>query len=253
MTTAPPPRRDIGRDVAGGSTLPATVPPALAPLCLSNGAIEALKWLGLILMTLDHVNKYLLHSSVPALFDAGRTVMPIFAIMLAYNLARPGTFERGVYQRVMTRLAIAGTLATLPFIALGGLGWGWWPLNIMFMLLVATSVMYSNERGPVGRILAVGLFVAGGAVVEFWWPALAIAVGAWSYFRRPNWPALLFVLFGLVALYAINKNLCAFAALPLVVLAAGFDLPVPRVRWLFYAFYPLHLAVIWLARSAALS
>ncbi|MEO8924350.1 MAG: TraX family protein [Caldimonas sp.] len=222
-------------------------------MSLSGGAIEALKWLGLILMSLDHVNKYLLHSSVPALFDAGRTVMPIFAIVLAYNLARPGTFERGVYQRVMTRLTVAGALATLPFIALGGLGWGWWPLNIMFMLLVATGVMYLSERGTVGRILAVGLFVAGGAVVEFWWPALATAVGAWSYFRRPNWPAVLFVLFGLVALYGVNKNLWALAALPLVMLAARFNRPVPRVRWLFYAFYPLHLAVIWLLRSSGLS
>ena len=252
MTTAPPPRRDAGCDFAVGSTLPATAPYALAHVSVSDGSVEALKWLGLILMTLDHVNKYLLDSSVPALFDAGRAVMPIFAIVLAYNLARPGSFERSVYQRVMTRLAIAGALATLPFIALGGLGWGWWPLNIMFTLLVVTGVMYASERGTVGRIFAVGLFVAGGAVVEFWWPALAIAIGAWSYFRRPNWAALLFVLFGLVALYAINKNLWAFAALPLVVLATRFDLPVPRVRWLFYAFYPVHLAVIWLAQSAAL-
>ncbi len=223
----------------------------LPRLTLSDGSIEALKWLGLVLMMLDHVNKYLLHSRVPVLFDAGRTVMPIFAIVLAYNLARPGTLEQGSYTRVMTRLASAGALATLPFIALGGLGWGWWPLNIMFTLLVASGVMYLSEQGTLGRVLAVGLFVLGGALVEFWWPALAIAVGAWSYFRRPNWTALLFVLVGLVALYDINKNLWALAALPLIVLAAHVNLAVPRVRWVFYAFYPLHLAVIWLVRSAA--
>ena len=56
------------------------------------------------------------------LFDLGRVVMPIFAIVLAYNLARPGAFDRAAYPRVMKRLAIAGVLATPPFIALGGLG-----------------------------------------------------------------------------------------------------------------------------------
>ncbi|MEO8924495.1 MAG: TraX family protein [Caldimonas sp.] len=223
---------------------------ALPVITLTSGSLEALKWLGLVLMALDHVNKYLLHASVPALFYAGRAVLPIFAIVLAYNLARPGTLERGVYLRVMTRLAGAGALATAPFIALDGLGWGWWPLNIMFMLLVATGVMYLVERGTASRVLAVGLFVIGGALVEFWWPALTIAVGAWSYFRRPNWTALLFALAGLFALYVFNKNLWALAALPLIVLASRVDLPVPRMRWVFYAFYPLHLAVIWMARGA---
>ena len=232
-------------------SVPARQSSLLPPkLLLSDGSIEVLKWLGLVLMTLDHVNKHLLHSSVPALFDLGRTVMPIFAIVLAYNLARPGTLENGVYQRVMKRLAIAGALATPPFVALGGLGWGWWPLNIMAALLAATCAMYLWERGAWRRALAIALFAFGGALVEFWWPALAIAVGAWSYFRRPNWPALLFALAGLVALYDINKNVWALAVLPLIVLASRIDLRVPRARWVFYAFYPLHLAVIWLVRSS---
>lgn len=222
----------------------------LPALTLSDGTLEALKWLGLVLMTLDHVNKYLLHSEAVLLFDLGRVVMPIFAVVLAYNLARPDAFDRAAHQGVMQRMAIAGVSATPPFIALGGLGWGWWPLNIMFTLLVATGVMYLSERGTVGRVLAVGLFVAGGAFVEFWWPALAIAVGAWSYFRRPTWTALLFVLVGLAALFVINKNLWALAALPLFVLASRVDLPMPRLRWVFYAFYPLHLAGIWLVRNA---
>ena len=241
-----------GQHAASASS--ASGSPALSPLpslTLSDGSLEALKWLGLVLMTLDHVNKYLLHPAIPALFDAGRTVMPIFAIVLAYNLARPGTLERGVYLKVTKRLALAGALAALPFVALGGLGWGWWPLNIMASLLVAAGVMSLIDRGSAAGVGgAVVLFVIGGALVEFWWPALAIAVGAWSYFRRPNWPALVFALLGLAALYVINKTLWAFAALPLILVAARVDLPVPRLRWVFYAFYPLHLAVIWLVRAA---
>ena len=223
----------------------------LPALTFSDGTLEALKWLGLVLMTLDHVNKYLLHSEAVVLFDLGRVVMPIFTIVLAYNLARPGAFARTGYPKSMQRMAVAGVLATPPFIALGGLGWGWWPLNIMFTLLVASGVISLSQRGKIGLVLAVGLFVIGGAFVEFWWPALAIAVGAWSYFRRPTWTALLGALVGLAALFLINKNLWALAAMPLIVMASRFDLPVPRMRWVFYAFYPLHLAGIWLVRNAA--
>ena len=118
------------------------------------------------------------------------------------------------------------------------------------MLLVATGVMYLSQRGTVGRVLAVGLFVIGGAFVEFWWPALWRSW--WGVeLRRPTWTALLFALVGLAALFYINKNLWALAALPLFVLASRVDLPVPRLRWVFYAFYPLHLAGIWLVRNAA--
>ena len=45
-------------------------------LTLSSGTLEALKRLALLLMTFDHVNKHLLHASVPELFAAGRLAMP---------------------------------------------------------------------------------------------------------------------------------------------------------------------------------
>jgi hypothetical protein len=98
-------------------------------LVIPNGSVEALKWLALVLMTGDHVNKYLLNGTVPALFDAGRLAMPIFAFVLAYNLARPGNLERGVYRRTITRLGLFGVVSTPICIALGGLLYGWWPLN----------------------------------------------------------------------------------------------------------------------------
>ena len=70
---------------------PIPAPAMTAPaLMLSSGTLEALKWLALLLMTLDHVNKHLLHASVPELFAAGRLTLPLFGFVLGYNLARPG-------------------------------------------------------------------------------------------------------------------------------------------------------------------
>ncbi|MGE4125505.1 MAG: TraX family protein [Pusillimonas sp.] len=115
-------------------------------LRVPDGTVEALKWLALVLMTGDHVNKYLFNATLPVLFEAGRVALPLFVFVLAYNLARPGTLERGVYGRAMSRLTVFGALASVPFVALGGLAWGWWPLNVMFTLLVVTASAKNTSK-----------------------------------------------------------------------------------------------------------
>lgn len=232
-------------------------------LAIPNGSVEGLKWLALVLMTGDHVNKYLLNGTMPALFDAGRLAMPIFAFVLAYNLARPGSLERGAYSRTMIRLVIFGALATPAFIALGGLVYGWWPLNVMFTLLIAAAVLSLLDKGQrrhliaaravfatgaVSLLGAAAVFMLGGSVVEYWWPALSISLAVWWYSKKPSVSAVLLLLAGLAGLCFINGNLWAFASLPLIAIAALLDLRVPRLRWAFYAYYPLHLAVIYLVR-----
>jgi hypothetical protein len=107
----------------------------VARLVVTDGTLEALKWLGMVLMALDHVNKYLLGESSAVLFNLGRMVMPLFGFVLMYNLARPGALAAGVHVRVMRRLLAFGALSTPAFAALVG----WWPLNILFMLLLSTA------------------------------------------------------------------------------------------------------------------
>jgi hypothetical protein len=41
------------------------------PVELSDGAVEAMKCLGLLLMTADHAQKYGLMSAVPGVYEAG--------------------------------------------------------------------------------------------------------------------------------------------------------------------------------------
>ena len=216
-------------------------------LRVESGTLEALKWLGLALMTIDHVNKYLLHNSIPALFGAGRLALPIFSFVLAYNLARPTSLAKGVYGRVARRLAIAGVLASVPFIGLGGLAWEWWPLNILFMLLVSTGVMALLDRGGALRLFAAGLlFVFGGAMVELWWPAIVMTLPAWRYVHRPTWASLIVWIAAIASLYIINRNFWALAALPLIFVTPRLSIAMPRVRSVFYVFYPLHLLVLWI-------
>lgn len=232
---------------AEGIKAPVRVPTSNAPaLTVNSGTLEALKWLALLLMTLDHVNKHLLHASVHELFAAGRLALPLFGFVLGYNLARPGALASGAYSRTARRLALFGSIATVPFIALGGLGWGWWPFNIMATLLVATLCAWLIEvGGPVRLALAGVVFIVGGALVEFWWPGLAACLLAWAYCRRPSWVTLALWVGALACLYVINRNLWALATLPLIIAAGQMELNVPRVRLGFYLYYPAHLAVLW--------
>ena len=224
-------------------------PPRLG---IANGAIEALKWFALVLMTGDHVNKYLFNGTLPFLFEAGRLAMPLFVFVLAYNLARPGAAEQGAYRRTMIRLALFGVLATPAFVALGSLMAGWFPLNILFTLLVITGVIALADRARAGStVAAVGailLFLFGGGLVEFWWPAVAFGVASWWYCKRPSWMALLVAVAACYSLSWINGNLWALAALPLVIGASRLDLSLPRLCWVFYAYYPLHLVALLLIR-----
>lgn len=225
---------------------------------LTDGGAEAVKWLALFLMVGDHANKYLFNNTLPFLFEAGRLCAPLFVIVLAWNLARPGASHRAGI--VALRLVAVGLIASIPFIALGKVAAGWYPLNILFGLAcVAALVALRAEadalalQGRNGARLgiicaAVALFVVGGGLVEFWWPLLCLGVGAYTYFTRPSMLAAAMVLLGFAGLCLINQNLWAFLAIPVLHILGQLAKPTPRFKWFFYAFYPAHLAGLWLIR-----
>lgn len=213
-----------------------------------NGGIELLKWVGLILMTGDHINKYLFNATLPVLFEAGRLCLPIFMFVLAYNVARPGAYEAGVYKRTAIRLFIFGALASAPFIYLGGLYRGWWPLNVLFTLLTFVLTAFLIEKGGIYRAYAALVFVAGGSMVEYWWPAVAFGLFCWCYIKTPSWWALAGALAACALLSKINGNHWALLALPLIIITINLDIKVNRSRWVFYYYYPVHLCLIALAR-----
>jgi hypothetical protein len=208
--------------------------------------VEGLKWIALALMTFDHIDKYLLSERVRPLFDCGRLAFPLFALVLAYNLARPGALERGAYSRILSRLAITAAVAEIPFTQLGGVAWGWYPLNILAALLIGSCMLWLIELGGGWRIsLALLLFIVGGAFVEFWWPGVALVVSAWWYCRRASTAALVAWVLSTAALYPINGNWWALAAFPLIFYAPHARWNISRLRWAFYIYYPLHLSVLW--------
>ena len=230
---------------AGATTADTASSTRPAPVQIDSGTLEALKWCGLLLMVLDHLNKYLMAHAWPWAFDLGRLSMPLFGIVLAYNLARP-QLGTDTHLRIMKRLGIYGLLAMPFFIAIGGVVTGWWPLNILFTLLVATATAWLADRpGVTSGVAAVCVFLIGGAIVEFWWPAVLFILAARMYFRSGRAASLVLCAVALAALYPINGNGWALGALPLPLLAPRVRIELPRLQGFFYGFYPAHLALIW--------
>lgn len=207
--------------------------------------LELVKWCAVILMALDHINKYLFNWTIPGLFEAGRLAMPLFAFVLASHLANPD-FTKPNYIRLWRKLALFGVISTPFFVALGGVH-GVLPLNILFTLLVASIVIFFIRSD---RLWYAGLvFASTGLFVEFIWFGVATTVAAWLFLRSPDKAWTLIALLTTVAgLSVVNGNFYAVASLPAFYLLSKLPLQIPRLRYFFYMFYPSHLALLLLVR-----
>ena len=226
---------------------PSTSKYASPRIVLSSGTIEALKWFAVVFMTVDHVNRYLLHGAVGSMYALGRLAMPIFSFVLAYSLAQPESYANGVHLRVFRRLALFSVISCIPYIALNNLLQGWWPLNILFTLLIGTGLVTLLESSIKYRnLFALLLFIVGGSAVEFWWAGLAVFFFSWRYVRSPNMIDLSGLLVSMLLLGNINGNQWALLSLPVIFLATQIKIDIPRIKHVLYVYYPFHLSSIWL-------
>lgn len=230
------------------ATKTASTATGLPRLVIGDGTIEMMKWIGIIFMTIDHINTFLFDGKYRIMFDIGRATMPLFGFVLAYNLARSNTLKNGVYWRVIKRLGLFALIATIPYTALNKLQLGgWWPLNILFLLLFITTILYLIDKGDKkSLVLAVVVFMFGGAIAEFFWFGMLFCIGAWFYCKRPNWFALLGGLGALASLFIANNSWYALAVVPIILLAPYIHLKIPRIKNIFYIYYPAHLSLLWL-------
>ena len=206
---------------------------------LSSGSVELLKWIALVAMVVDHVNAVFFDRSLDWATPVGRIAFPLFALVVAYNLARPGMDWRGFVRRCV----IFGLLALPVHAYLFSIAASWWPLNILWLFLVAFAVTWAMDREQ--PELALGIFLVGGALVEYWWPGVGLVVSLWCWFTAGQRPALLVpVGLSVAGLCVTNGNAWALLVVPLVLLVSQWAPTVPRSGRFFWWFYPLHLAVI---------
>jgi hypothetical protein len=244
---------DGGLPIAGGSSHAFKSLPLLR---LSDGQLEALKWLALVSMLVDHFGRYAFGLGTDSwAFSVGRLAFPLFAFVLASNLARPGERVHRAW-RTSRRLAIWAVVSALP-------SWwardAWLPVNVLVTLAISAGLCGVLEArwSPLSQAFACVGGVTLALVAEFSFPGVLFVVCLQRALAGGSSAALLLAASMLALTAGVNMSfggataaVLTMASLP-VVLAARFGSCDPRrIKWAFYLTYPLHLLAIGiLARS----
>lgn len=228
-------------------------------LRISNSSLTAMKLIGIAAMLIDHFNAFVNPDYNRTFFEAGRIAFPLFALVLGYNLAQ---IPSNKMPRIMLRLLIFGIVATPIYTILGGGLQHWWPLNILFTLCLATTIVYLlsmpvySRWAVTARMAALLLFAVAGGLVDYLWLGPALVIVVWRLFSvisAVESTILHILLLGLVGLLCVmNDSLATLFALPIIYLmvSACQDIRLPRMKWFFYWFYPGHLIMLFLIKTA---
>jgi TraX protein len=237
---------------------------------LSKGQQEALKWLAIITMTIDHVNKLIFHYHYPVMLWIGRLAFPLFVFLIAYNLVvREVKPTRYLWPLFLFAL---GTQPLFMWINQTVTG------NILFTLYL--GVLYVGLHGLLRqRLPAATTHLL--LVIIFFLPALQVEYGPTGvffiplcvyFFKQPTPLSYVLLSVYLVAvntlaasnkiiaffvspahgLYSTLSTLEPYSFVPLLlfpIVSIVSRLPLTLVRsnpWLFYIFYPAHLFLLYL-------
>lgn len=205
-------------------------------------------------MTINHV-LLAWPEPVPVIgYLIGRPCVPVFAFIMLARLA-DGPPERA--QRMLGRLCVWALIAQVPYHLLTS-GWGI-RANILVTLAIGAALIVLWQRRVETRwvFLPIVVIVLGLPFTDQWLDGGAFIPVAqllgFMIYRRSRDAAL-----AIVVVVAAIQNMVSTPTMPaaalttlvaalLVWLSPRLAGITPRVpSWLFYAFYPAHLAAIWL-------
>ncbi len=214
-------------------------------VALTSGQQEVLRWVAMAAMVVDHVGAVLLTpSQALPLRAVGRVAWPIFAFLLAYNVARRGVDPR----RYLAPLLAWCAVALLPHY----LAFGRFVVNILGTLFLGALVLLLlsrreelDARSPLLVPLGLAAALVASAFVEYGPQGVGLVV-VWWWALRTGEPLALLATALMVAWqnYPWTVWPAGLAALPLPYLASRLPFGLPRSGRLPWVFYPAHLAVI---------
>lgn len=211
------------------STIGHSAPVAAVPL-IGVQALEAIKWLAVVLMLTEHFCHFVLGHLPYAVMATGRLVFPLFALALAVGCAHKSNAERFV---VVQRLLVWALVAALARVFL----LDWVPLNVVFTLAAGLAVNVILGALGRGRFIYATPIVLIGSGMEFG-SAGVLAVHFFCNFARDQsrrgWMDAVLAS-ALVCL--ANGNFWALAAMPVAISISNADIELPRVKRLFYWSY----------------
>ena len=214
---------------------------------------DGLKLFALFAMVVDHIAQIFMPETIVGdLLRAtvGRTVFPIFCILLAQHLAITGCFEK--YIKRLTVFAVISQIVLFPFLG--------WELNILFSLLLATlfiALCHKAEEESfslykkcfIDTVLFIGCaslsIVCSYEVFGFLY---IVSLYQWFKFKQTR-----FAVFTLLCAFLMNWKpdmpvILGISSFLTVLTLLFFHLCGKRflLKWYwFYLFYPAHLAFLY--------
>lgn len=210
-----------------------------------------LKLIALVTMTCDHIGADLL-PQVDILRIIGRLAMPIFAYMIAQGCQ----YTRDKKKYLLTIAATALLCQLVYFFAMGSL---YQCILVTFSLSIAlTFTLEAAIQRPCVKSVATAVL----AFLTAWFicdvlpallPGFHVDYGFWGvllpvlvWLGKDKWQSILLCGAGLILLSSGSTNQWfSLLALPLLALYNG-TRGKAKLKYLFYIYYPAHLALIWL-------
>ena len=220
----------------------------------------ALKSIALVCMCIDHMG-LALFPSAGAFRCVGRIAFPLYCFLLCEGYAH--TRDIRAYAR---RLLLLAFLSEIPFdlLIFGRIASGV-EQNVVFSLLLGLLALYAADQlcaRPPERLLALLALCMAAMVarVSYGWLGIALCLcfrlcGQRRIARALCAPALLLVyslsllLSGVETGWVLTSLWAAAAALPLALYSGKRGYHAPALSFLFYTAYPLHMALLVLARA----
>lgn len=217
--------------------------------CLRLGTLSgsSLKVIAIVSMTIDHLALYILGGDDPATAPViyhlmrmvGRLAFPIFAFLLV-----EGYIHTRDFRRYMMNLLVAAVISDIPWMLLGGYD----SHNVMFTLLLGLMAVSFIDRFWRNRIVTLTVISLIGVLAEwlqtdYSWRGIFLICILFMFRDKP----LLAFMFGLPFLMVYGlAGTAAGLMMPLLYSGQrGFATDWVS-KYFFYAFYPLHLMIIWL-------
>ena len=211
---------------------------------------EALKWIAIFTMTVDHIGA-VLYPELEFLRWIGRLSFPLFAYLLILGMEN----TRNV-RNYFTRLFVFAFISQVPFYLAVGIE-PFESLNIFFTLSFGLLFVYFFKKNSLLAFVPI-LF---SFVLSFDYSIYGIAVIGCMYILLGNLKlgAVLLVLLNALFLVPWNSQFLSMLALPLIILHRNgsvvttrdtdkkFKIPLWR-KYFFYVYYPLHLALLYIIK-----
>lgn len=212
---------------------------------LSSAQQEFLKWLAIVSMTFDHINKLIFASGLPAFSQFGRLAFPLFCYLIAFNVVRRGAAP----QRYFLPLLIFGVLSQSIY------SWAFEgdELNIFFTLFLGAGYLWlvswlkvKGRSSIIAHVLAVCFLAVPASFVsyQFFGPFLIPILA--GFLKKPTVLSVLGTGFYLM----LTNNFLPISVYTLLLLPAVLTAPRLPLRlrrsnkWIFYGFYPIHIIVL---------